>query len=193
MVRNARGMRQRALSRWLSAFVAASLLGVACALLVGVGLPQHADFTGRRIAGIGRVAPEVGSLAPPFERETLTGENISLFALRGQPVLINFWATWCGPCQYEMPELQSLYDDYADSGLRILAVNLGESRRQMAAWVQDFGLTFDMLPDSNRELEALYRVRGQPATVVVQPDGRISAIFYGATTAATLRDHLPFE
>jgi len=174
------------------ALVAALLLGVAAALMAGTGLPQRADYTGQFIGAIGRFAPEVGAIAPPFTSFTLSGGPLRLSALRGQPVIINFWATWCGPCRAEMPELQTLYEQYAADGLRVLAVNLGERQDVVSAWVDDFGLTFDIVLDPQRDLEALYRVIGQPATYVIAPDGRISDIFYGATTAATLQSRLPF-
>lgn len=167
---------------------------LAIALLLAAGLPNRADYTGQVITDLDGnlrvVAPELNALAPPFERTTLTGETIDLLALRGQPVIINFWATWCAPCRAEMPELQALYDAYAGQGLRILAVNMGESAPIASRWVDDMALTFDILLDPQRDLERLYRVRGQPSTYVIGADGHIEAIFYGPTTAATLERYL---
>jgi thiol-disulfide isomerase/thioredoxin len=137
---------------------------------------------------IGYVAPEVGAFAPPFERYTLAGESIQLALLRGQPVLLNFWATWCEPCRLEMPLLQTLHEEYPQ--LRILAINLGEDPVTVAQWVQTLELTFDIVLDPTRQLEREYALRGQPSTYVIAPDGRLSAIFYGIAPEPALRSAL---
>ncbi|MBI3040282.1 MAG: TlpA family protein disulfide reductase, partial [Chloroflexi bacterium] len=69
----------------------------------------------------------IGNRAPDFQLQTLTGQTVSLSGLRGKPVLINFWATWCPPCKYEMPFLQQVHDSWSDKGLVLLAIDIGES------------------------------------------------------------------
>ena len=76
--------------------------------------------------------------------------------------MINFWATWCVPCRVEMPELQAFHE--AHPAVRVLAVNLGESRDLIVDWVTQFGLTFDIVLDTDRSIADLYRLRGQPST-----------------------------
>jgi peroxiredoxin len=164
-----------------ASFVAAFLL------LIWAGLPNRADYSGQDFESIGYAAPEIGAIAPPFELETFNGDRLDLMRLRGEALIINFWASWCIPCAIEMPELQALHED---TGVRILAINIGESPEIIQAWVDDYGLSFDILLDPNEEIYALYRLRGQPSTYVLDADGIITAIFYGATNAAALRDAL---
>lgn len=168
--------------RALLLIVAVASLVTAAILLYTVGLPERAQFTGRIIPGELPVAPEINAVAPPFERLTLNGENLNTLDLRGHPIIINFWATWCEPCRVEMPELQQTYQRYAEHGLRLLAVNLGESPQSIHNWVDQFGLTFDILLDPAQEIAALYQLRGQPTTFIISPSGIITHIFYGPVT-----------
>jgi thiol-disulfide isomerase/thioredoxin len=180
----------------------AALISIALLLLVGAsalvrtaGLPQRANYTGQTLGQLGRAAPEIGFTAPPFRQPTLSGQPLDLLALRGTPVIINFWATWCGPCRVEMPHLQSLYTRYNASGstdqaLHVVGVNLGEDRDTIAAWVETFDLTFDIVLDPARQIEALYQIRGQPSTYVLDADGIITHIFYGPTTEDQLQQAL---
>lgn len=166
--------------------VSGTSLFAALIIALAAGLPERAVFTGRILLDDQPVAPEIRALAPPFVGQTLTGGTVRLADLRGQPVVVNFWATWCEPCRVEMPDLQRVYDQYRAQGLRILAVNLGESRTAVAKWAQDFGLTFDVILDEDQRIAALYYLRGQPSTYVVSPDGMITHIFLGPTTESAL-------
>lgn len=132
------------------------------------------------------IAPEINAIAPPFERSDINGQIISLSDLHGAPVIINFWATWCEPCRVEMPILQTLYEARKAEGLRILAVNLGESENIIRDWQTAMGLTYDMLVDERQSAAALYRLRGQPSTYVVSPNGIITHIFYGPASESAL-------
>src|SRR5690606_335049 len=132
-------------------------------------------------------APEVSALAPPFALTSLDGEVVRLADLRGQQVIVNFWATWCGPCRVEMPILQRLYDDAPPGALRILAVNLGEPPDAAREWQRSFNLTYDILLDEGQMVAALYQLRGQPSTYVISPDGIVTHIFYGAASEDALR------
>jgi thiol-disulfide isomerase/thioredoxin len=166
------------------------LFTAAFALLLAAGLPSRAAYSGQILPDGQAVAPEIGALAPSWQAPTLA-ETVDLEALRGAPIVINFWATWCVPCRVEMPELQTFHD--AHPTVSILAVNLGESREQIVDWVNRLGLTFDIALDANGSIASLYRLRGQPSTYVVSPSGVITAIFYGPTTRQTLEAALaPF-
>jgi thiol-disulfide isomerase/thioredoxin len=156
-----------------------ALLMLAAWLLLRAGLPQRSDYTGVDVAAIGRVAPEIGALAPPIDAPTLNGDRVNLQALRGGSVVINFWATWCVPCRREMPDLQSLHEE---TGVPVLAVNLAESPPVVQQWVDEFALTLTVVLDSRGRIAEQYRLRGQPTTYVVAPDGIITHIYYGATT-----------
>lgn len=148
------------------------------------GLPERATYTGFIQAGE-EYAPELNAIAPPFEAQTLSGDRLQLADLRGRTVLINFWATWCEPCKAEMPDLQAVYEIYQMRGLRVLGVNLGESKNDVQTWVNHLGLTFDIVMDSG-QIASQYQIRGQPTSYLVAPDGVIMQIYYGPTIRANL-------
>lgn len=168
-------------------FLGAAACFLSAALIIYVtGLPRRADSTGLD----GSSAPEIAYTAPDFTAHTLSGETVRLGDLRGGPVIINFWATWCVPCRVEMPELQQLYEQYQTDGLRILAVNLGEPRQDVAAWQAEFGLTLDLILDPDKEIPQRYAFRDPPSTFIIAPDGTITHIFYGPVQMGRLRDAL---
>jgi peroxiredoxin len=169
---------------WISAV---ACFAAAFALLIVAGLPNRAAYTGQILANGQAIAPEIGAFAPPIHAPTLDG-TVDLEALRGTPVIVNFWATWCVPCHVEMPELQAYHQ--AHPAARVLAVNLGESRSLIVDWVTQLGLTFDVVLDPDQSIASLYRLRGQPSTYVVAPDGVITSIFYGPTTRQSLESAL---
>lgn len=172
---------------WLGSLVS---LGVALILLVVAGLPQRAAYSGQILPNGQIIAPEIGAVAPSWLAPTLDG-SIDLAALRGAPVVLNFWATWCVPCRVEMPELQALHRSHPN--LRVLAVNLGEPLDLIVDWVTHFGLTFDIVLDAEQSIAAAYRLRGQPSTYILSPEGVITHIFYGPTTRQSLEAALePF-
>lgn len=179
-------MRFTRLQHLLLWCAALTSFGLALWIVIYAGLPRAADYDLVTIDGELFSAPAVHNPAPPLTASTLTNDTVSLADLRGQWVIINFWATWCGPCLIEMPELQTLHDD-STIDVRVLAINIGESRPAIEAWVAELGLTFTIIPDPQGILYARYRVRGQPSTYVVSPDGIIQRIYYGATSAETLR------
>jgi peroxiredoxin len=164
-----------AVACWVTAFL----------IVVQTGLPERADYTGYLEAGQ-RVAPELNAIAPPFTLPALAGDNVRLADLRGRVVIINFWATWCEPCEFEIPELQAVYQRYKARGLRLLAVNLGESRPAVQQWVDTLGLTFDVLLDERQQVAAQYQLRGQPSTYIISPEGMITQIIYGPVSRETL-------
>lgn len=159
---------------------------------LNVGLPTRAAYTGQVIPGQIPVAPEINAVAPPFELLNMDGERVRLTDLRGNPVIINFWATWCEPCLVEMPILQSLYEKSRANGLRVLAVNMGEPPDLLQEWRSDLGITYDILIDERQTVAALYVLRGQPSTYVVSPNGIITHIFYGPASEDALRAALTF-
>jgi peroxiredoxin len=174
------------------ALYAAALVcfGLAAAIVVNAGLPERATFTGLIRPGERPIAPEIDALAPPFQAQTADGDTLNLSDLRGQPVILNFWATWCEPCRVEMPELQAVYEAHQADGLRVVGINLGEAREDVLDWRDQLGLTFDLVLDPAGEITARYYLRGQPTTFVISREGVITHIFYGPTTAAALENAL---
>lgn len=176
------------LRRFLYAIAALVCIVGAVLLLWRIGLPDRSEFTGQINSEIGFVAPEAGALAPPFRMTALDGETIDLLMLRGHIVILNFWATWCEPCIIEMPILQTIHDDYYDAGVRVIGVNLGEDEMTIREWLEANGFTFAILPDETTSLATTYRLRGQPSTFVISPEGAITHIFYGPVQESTLHD-----
>ncbi len=135
-------------------------------------------------------APVVGATAPTFALANLGGERVDLRALRGSPLVLNFWATWCEPCRTEMPLLQSHYEAGRSAGLRILAINFDEPEPLVRAFTDELGLTFDILLDPGAYVQGLYRVRGYPTTFFVDARGVIRGHKVGAMEAAELEAFL---
>ncbi len=125
-------------------------------------------------------AAVVGAPVPDFELQDLEGKAVKLSSYRGDVVLVNFWATWCGPCQAEMPLLQDRYTTYHDSGLEILAVNIGEDADTVRPFVENLGLGFSILLDPDLQVNDAYRVLGYPTTIAVDRDGNVVDVHVGA-------------
>ena len=134
-------------------------------------------------------SPSVGSRATDFTLSSLSGETIKLSELKGKPVIINFWATWCGPCLLEMPNIQKLYEKYPDQ-FEVLAVNAGESERTVQKFVDAVGLTFIILLDVDGEVQQQYWIKGYPTSYFIDKDGIIRFQHIGLLTEAQLSDYL---
>jgi peroxiredoxin len=128
------------------------------------------------LASASVASPEKGAQAPEFSLETLEGGSLSIADLRGQVVLVNFWATWCGPCRLEMPALQARFEN---TDLAVLAVNFDESPEQVQAFVDELGLTFPTLLDPGGDTQLLYQVRGYPTSYLIDEEGTIQIVHIG--------------
>ena len=125
-----------------------------------------------------KVGATVGRLAPNFRLETPDGETVVLSDLRGTPILLNFWATWCGPCRFEMPEIQALHERLGDE-LVILAVDQDESSGQVVSFFDELGLTFDSVIDDGKKVGEKYRLFGLPSTYIIDAEGVVQAVKVG--------------
>ena len=136
------------------------------------------------------IAPSQGSLAPDFSLFNLEGEQITLSELRGHPLMINLWATWCAPCRIEMPHIQDRFERYADEGFLVLAVDFDEPANLVAGFRDELGLTFDILLDPGAEVQELYRNRNYPSTFFVDENGVIQVQHIGLMTEGQLDENL---
>jgi len=121
-----------------------------------------------------------GMRPPEFSLRTLEGQTVSLTALRGQVVLLNFWATWCLECRQELPALEILHRRFGPRGLAVVGINTREGPIAVRSFVRDRGLTFPLLLDSGGTVTRGYGVIGLPTTFLVGRDGRSAALAIGA-------------
>jgi peroxiredoxin len=133
---------------------------------------------------------KIGQPAPPFTLRSPDGEVIRLKDFVGQPLLINFWATWCPPCRFEMPLLQDTYEKYRDQGLVVLGVDVQEGPELVKPFLEQYGLTFPVALDRSGAVSSAYRVMGLPTTVFVDRDGVVVDIHRGALIEQTLQGYL---
>ena len=131
-------------------------------------------------SGSGPTEARVGQQAPDFQLQNLDGQSISLKEFKDKPVLINFWATWCGPCVYEMPFLQEIHNEWSGKGLVLLAINKGESPATVSSFLQDQNLSIPVLLDTEQTVSQRYNVFGIPTTFFVDKDGIIQEKIIGA-------------
>ncbi len=136
------------------------------------------------------VAPKVGAQAPDFTLKDLNGQEVTLSNFRGQPVLINFWATWCPPCRLEKPFLERAYEKYKEEGFVILAVNMRESEATVQAFVEQSGTTFTILLDKSGMVVSLYRVYAAPTSFFVDKEGIIIDRYMGPLTEQAIEKRL---
>ncbi len=129
-----------------------------------------------------------GHPAPDFRIQLADGSGLYLSDLRGRPVLINFWATWCGPCRLEMPDI--VHQSNTQRDLVVLAVNVQEELPPVEAFAADFGMTMPIPLDTNGQVRDLYAVRGMPTSVFINRDGVIQSVWAGALSPRKLSELL---
>jgi len=151
----------------------AALLVVAAGGYFGVGAVRQDLAT----LGVGSPAPDFAAATLDFVPRTKT-----LADYAGDVVLLNVWATWCGPCRVEMPSIQSLHEDYGSRGLKVVAVSVdvAGSAEQIRAFTDSLGLTFEILHDPDGAIQRAYRTTGVPETVIIGRDGVIRKRVSGA-------------
>jgi cytochrome c biogenesis protein CcmG, thiol:disulfide interchange protein DsbE len=130
----------------------------------------------------------VGKQAPDLTLPDLKGEAVTLSELKGHPVILDFWASWCGPCQHAMPELQKLYDAHKEDGLKVLGASVDEKQEDAAAFVKEANLTFtilwmDQATDTFERVVNDYSITGIPRTIFIDKDGVVQEDLTGLHTA----------
>ena len=120
-----------------------------------------------------------GQQAPDFALKSSNGDNLRLSEYRGDVVMINFWATWCGPCRQEMPLLDELYQRYERVGFNLLGVNIDDDSRRAMQMIEELGVNFPVLFDARKEVSELYEVEAMPVTVLVDREGYVRYVHHG--------------
>ena len=119
------------------------------------------------------------SAAPDFTLRAVDGPNVRLQEQRGQVVLVNFWATWCGPCRQEMPQLNKLYERYRAAGFTLLGINIDDDSRRAGDVAHKLGLRFPVLLDSDKTVSRLYDLSTMPTTVLIDRNGNVRHVHNG--------------
>ena len=152
------------------------------------------------VAGLGITAaclpadgglPEPGKAVPELAAVDLGGDSVTLGAFAGGPYLLNLWATWCAPCRYETPFLQSIYEERASEGFRVVgvSVDVGDSRAAVQDFVDEFGVTYPILLDPSMSAMDRFNVLGLPASFLVDRDGIIRWMRFGAVSETDVDFH----
>lgn len=134
--------------------------------------------------------PYVSGLAPDFTVVLLDEKILAMDDLRGRPIILNFWATWCAPCRQEMPLIEALYTDRAEDGLVVLAINYGESEDTVTDFMAEAAYTFPIALDPDLTLAQSYLVRGMPTTYFIDRDGVIQQVHIGEMTSDILQSYV---
>lgn len=146
-----------------------------------------ADFSSLA-ASAPSVGTEPGQIAPDFETSGDDGQALRLSDFRGQIVLLNFWATWCGPCRIEMPEFEEIYRERADDGFVVLAVNNAEPVTKVQAFREDMELSFPLAMDEDGAIQSRYGIMNYPSTFLLDADGKVLSRHFGALTVEQIHE-----
>ncbi|HXH20857.1 MAG TPA: TlpA disulfide reductase family protein [Dehalococcoidia bacterium] len=199
-----RPQSRREWSGWLRSLVLP--VGMVVAIVAGLlwyesrGSSDEAGVYGIVEPPAGSVAPgvalaaEKGKAPPDFYLETLDGGALRLSDLRGRPVLVNFWASWCAPCRQETPDFVRAHEANAASGLVIVGVNLQEADAQARRFVREFGVQYPVVMDRRGEVAAAWRIggptQGLPATYFIDRYGIVQKVVLGALRERDLAEGL---
>jgi peroxiredoxin len=153
-------------------------------LLAAVGYTIYSNFFTEKE----RV--KVGSVAPDFVLTDLQGKEHRLSDYRGKGVFLNFWGTWCKPCEKEMPYINRQYDVYKKQGVEVLAVNVGETKLSVQKFADRFGLTFPIMIDREDQVMNAYDVGQLPATFLIDKNGKVKKIITGTMTEEMVKQYM---
>ena len=140
------------------------------------------------VLGIGLIRTQegpigVGDRVPDLALTTFDGDLISFEDLAGEVVVINFWASWCKPCEQEAAELEQAYQMYKDEGVVFLGVDYVDTETEARQYLEKFGITYPNGPDLGTRISQAFRIRGVPETYIIGPDGRLAAVKIGPYTS----------
>jgi thiol-disulfide isomerase/thioredoxin len=152
-----------------------SLMSVIAGLIVFAASASATPVTAEEFRQLGLQPPKERLEIVDFELLDLSGTTRRLSDFNGKVVFLNFWATWCGPCRFEMPSMEKLYQRFKASGLEIVAVNLQEDRDSVQRFVDEYVLSFPVLLDTTGSVGATYGARSIPITYIVDREGFVRA------------------
>lgn len=168
---------RRCHSVWRRPFVQAWLLLVLMSTVASGAFGQPAVTDLLQTLNLSDYRP--GMWPPPFMARAVSGDEVSLAALQGRVVLVNFWASWCAACRPEMPMFERLHQDFAAQGLTVLGLNFREDAQTIQQYARELGLTFPLVLDPQGEIFRSYGVIGLPTTLLIGRDGHPVALAIG--------------
>lgn len=173
----------------ISGFLAGTLAGLV--LLDIIGVLDIRSFFSDSTGGsqVGAASPDIGSPAPDFVLEDLSGNPVKLSDLKGRLVVLNFWATWCTPCRTEMPEFQEIYQQNQPD-LVVLGINLEEPPSDIQDFVSPLNITYPILLDNDGLVSKLYKVIQLPNTYFIDRDGIIRIRHIGLLSSDQFQEYL---
>ena len=158
----------------ISSFILAAILSIAATGCGNTDSTQNQQDIYREVSE--------GDSAPDFTAETADGNSFTLSEQKGKVVLLNFWATWCGPCVEEMPAFEKIYSEYGEE-VAVLAVNCLEDKEVVDQFISDNSYTFPIAYDADGTINTKYPTDGIPYTLVIGKDGTVKNIYLGAGSA----------
>lgn len=151
-------------------------------MLIAIGYTLYANLTKET-----RGEMKIGDKAPDFILYDMDGNDHQLSDYKGKGIFLNFWGTWCKPCEREMPYMNNQYKVYKDQGVEILAVNVGEPDFLINKFVDKHDLVFPILKDKNNDVQILYNIIPLPTTILINPEGIITGIETGELPEAKIK------
>lgn len=130
-------------------------------------------------------APQLGYLAPDFELADFNGRTVRLSDLRGKPVLLNFWATWCPPCRKEMPDLQRFHEQYGDK-IAVLGINWNDEPEGASGFLKSYGITYENVNDRDGKVFVSYHLTAVPTSFWIDEAGVIRGFWLGPMSTETM-------
>jgi peroxiredoxin len=153
-------------------------------LMAAIGYTIYANFFTEK------ASVKIGDEAPDFVLTDLNGKQHRLSDYRGKGVFLNFWGTWCKPCEKEMPYINKQYEVYKNKGVEVLAVNVGESELSVKKFVERLGLTFPIVIDKQDQVMNAYDIGPLPATFLIDKNGKIVDIITGTMTESKVQKYM---
>lgn len=173
----------------ISYLIATLLIGSMIVLTVKSTIENNATSTGSEVGeaadgSVKKIGLEKGNLPPNFELTTMSGDMITLADLKGKKVILNFWASWCGPCKAEMPHMENYYKKNKElENVEIVAVNMTDTERRglkgVEEFIKEYELTFPIPLDEDGKVEKIYEVFTIPTTYILGTNGEIAHEFVG--------------